>query len=273
MLRVFIITQEEPFFIPKMINKLTHEGGSFRIVGATVLKPHRKNKSIRHWARERTKIYSWKELFIALLGFTMAKTHRLIFRKSGKHSPSALFNKKRIPLYRTHDINSNAYLNEIKKINLDIIFSISCPQIFQEELLNTPKHGCYNAHGTLLPRHRGVFGSWWTLYSGDRVAGSTIHKMVSKLDAGDIVWQQEFPVEATDTQYAIAFKTKRDMTNGLLWVLSQLYSGNKLQPILSPYSPSYHKAPTKLMGEDFRKKGLRIIRLRDLSLIFNEPYA
>ena len=67
-LRVFIITQEEPFYIPKVIRYLTqHQNQSYKIVGASVLKPHRKNKSMKDWLLERTKIYTWNELFIVLI--------------------------------------------------------------------------------------------------------------------------------------------------------------------------------------------------------------
>ena len=62
----------------------------------------------------------------------------------------------------TNDINDKNYIKRIKQENPDIIISISCPQLFKEDLLNTPNIYCINAHGTLLPRHRGVFGSFWT---------------------------------------------------------------------------------------------------------------
>ena len=56
-LRVFIVSQEEPFYIPKVIRYLVeHQNENFEIVGASRLQPHRKNKTMKDWLFERTKI-------------------------------------------------------------------------------------------------------------------------------------------------------------------------------------------------------------------------
>lgn len=69
--------------------------------------------------------------------------------------------------------NSNApnYIQHVKDLNVDLIISYSAPQIIREELLNTPKHGVINVHGSLLPDFRGCFPSFWYLYCDEKTGG------------------------------------------------------------------------------------------------------
>lgn len=274
MLRVFIITQEEPFFIPKMIGHLlkeTEKNDSIEIVGATILKPHRKNKNMFHWIRERTKIYSLFELGIVGTAFLGAKINSAIFPKKSTHSVRKRFKEKGIKVFETKDINSEIFVSTIKDLDTDVIVSISCPQIFSDELLNSVNKICVNTHGTLLPRHRGVFGTWWTLFSGDREGGSTIHTMVDKLDAGKIIWQKSFPLQKSNTQYSLAYKTKRDMAKGLIEVLTDIQN-DSLNIIQPDHVTTYNRAPDKKLGKIFYKKGYKVIRIKDLKFLFSKSY-
>lgn len=261
MTKIFIITQNEPFYIPKMIEYINrNKNSNIDIVGFTVLKPHRKNKSIYHWFMVRAKIYSFYELLIVFFAMVFVKLYGIF---SAKFSVKKTMITARINHIASTDINSNDYINKVKALNIDIIISISSPHLFKEYLLAVPKLGCLNAHGTLLPRHRGVFGSWWTLFEEDKEAGGTIHTMELKLDAGKILWQQEFDVSKDDTQYSIAYKTKKMMAVGLLDVM-QNFSNKINMPIVSEYKSSYHRAPTKSMGKLFHSKGKKVLILRDL---------
>ena len=105
-----------------------------------------------------------------------------------------------------------------------------------------------------MPRHRGVFGSWWTLFENDDCAGGTIHTMELKLDAGIILWQESFFVNERETQYSIAYKTKMMMAKGILETINN-YKNNNIPSISSSYKSSYHRAPTKQQGKEFHKRG------------------
>jgi len=271
MLRVLIITQNEPFFIPKLIRYLAlNQSKNFQIIGATVLPPYRKNKNYLHWFKERAKIYSLKELLFVGFIFGYTKLYNRIFPK-GWYDVIKLLRENNIIELPTKDINSDEYIKKVKSLDIDVIISISCPQLFKEKLLNSVKY-CLNAHGTLLPRHRGVFGSWWTLFSGDKVGGSTIHTMELKLDAGDIIWQKEFPIEKNDTQFSIAYKTKLDMAQGLVEVLEQISINNSIKKLEPRYEMSYHRAPNKEQGKEFHKRGLKIITLNDIKYVLAKNF-
>ncbi|MFB0926312.1 MAG: hypothetical protein QMB65_13680, partial [Vicingaceae bacterium] len=69
-LKVFIVSQEEPFYIPKVIRHLVdHQNENFEIVGATRLQPHRKNKTMKVRLLERSQINTYWELFITTCFF------------------------------------------------------------------------------------------------------------------------------------------------------------------------------------------------------------
>lgn len=270
MKKVLLITQNEPFFIPKMVKYLiSQQKDNYSISGITILNPHRKNKNYLHWFKERAQVYTITELFIVAMAFAYTKFQNKV-KTTSDYSINSVVKKNQIQEINTNDVNSIAYIEKIRELNIDIIISISCPQLFKEELLSAVNY-CINAHGTLLPRHRGVFGSWWMLFSGDKVGGSTIHTMELKLDAGEILWQKEFQIETKDTQYSIAYKTKRDMSYGLVEVLKNILI-NKVIPICSKYESSYHRAPKKEQGKAFRKIGHHIIKLKDIKLILSKSF-
>jgi methionyl-tRNA formyltransferase len=264
MIKVHIITQNEPFYIPKMIKYLLdRRSASYEISSFTVLKPHRKSKSLFHWFSERAKVYTSYELILAGFAFVFVKVYSLVlFLGPGYSVRTALLNAG-VPEFKTNDINNSDYINQIKSTAPDVIISISCPQLFGKKLLDIPSYFSINAHGTLLPKHRGVFGTWWTLFCDDSEAGGTIHTMELKLDKGEIFWQEAFPVEKKDTQYSLAYKTKKSMAVGLVAVLNRLYK-NDIQVVNQHYKESYHRAPSKEQGKEFHKKGKTVIALRDL---------
>lgn len=273
-LNVFIISQEEPFYIPKVIRHLAEgQNNHYNIVGATRLKPHRKNKSMTDWLKERTQIYTYWELVITTLFFVYCKLHT-IGSKFGFYNPysvNSIYKNWDIPQLDTKDINSEGYLNRLSSLNIDIILSISPPQLFQASLINLPKIVCLNAHGTLLPRHRGVFGSWWMLYLNDKEVGTTIHTMEERLDAGKIVWQKAIPMPENPTQYAIAYHTKKIMATGLVETL-QKYSEGNFEVIPEQFGESYHRAPTKKQGQDFHRQGKRVVTLRNVKYVLAQKF-
>jgi folate-dependent phosphoribosylglycinamide formyltransferase PurN len=272
-LKIYIITQEEPFFIPKMIRKLVFESknNSFQIAGITILKPYRKNKSFTHWFKERAQIYNIHELAIVGFGFFISKLITAINPSRSNYSVISAVRRNSIRIINSDDINSEAFLSEVEKLKIDIILSISCPQIFKDELLSKPKIACINAHGTLLPRHRGVFGSWWMLFSGDKQGGSTIHTMDKEVDKGIILWQKEFEITSSHTQYGIAYQTKKDMATGLIEVI-RMYSDGEIKTINAKYPSSYNFAPNRILGKKFHEMGKKILVLSDLRQMLRKNF-
>ena len=95
----------------------------------------------------------------------------------------------------------NNIKNEYQKIidvNPDIIITCAYGQIVPEVLLNYPRLGCINVHGSLLPKLRGGAPIHHAIINGDKKTGITIMYMDKKMDAGDIISKREMPINEDD---------------------------------------------------------------------------
>ncbi len=276
MIRSFIICQEEPFFIPKQVKHLLDRSGShFEVVGASVLSPARKGRGLGHWFRERARVYRKRELAAVLFATAFCKLWgglKHLLGGTDPYSVKARFREHGIPLLPTKDLDDPTFIEELRQLNPDVIVSISSPQRFSKTLLEVPTRYCLNLHATLLPRHRGVFGTWWTLYEGDEEAGASIHTMEERLDAGELLWQEAFPVGKEETQFSLAERSKQKMTEGLVDLLHRIDEG-KEEPIPARYTPSYNRAPSREAGKAFQRSGKRILRLKDLRRALRPIFA
>lgn len=108
-----------------------------------------------------------------------------------------------IPVYCPVDVNSPEWIKKIRNISPDIIFSFYYRNLLSGNILDIPSSGAYNLHGSLLPAYRGRCPVNWVLVNGESSTGVTLHHMVEKADAGDIVGQREVSIEFEDTAFAL----------------------------------------------------------------------
>jgi methionyl-tRNA formyltransferase len=104
-----------------------------------------------------------------------------------------------IPVITPDDPNADEILAEVAALKPDFLFSFYYRQMLKAPLLATATRGAYNMHGSLLPRYRGRVPVNWAVLHGERETGATLHRMVEKADAGDIVAQQAVPILPDDT--------------------------------------------------------------------------
>jgi methionyl-tRNA formyltransferase len=109
-----------------------------------------------------------------------------------------LAEKHDIP-WRTTDINKPENMALIRKIAPAFIFSFYYRNMLRQEVLDIPRKGALNLHGSLLPKYRGRVPVNWAIINGESETGATLHYMVEKPDAGDIVDQEKVPILFTDT--------------------------------------------------------------------------
>ncbi len=96
------------------------------------------------------------------------------------------------------DVNSPETVQFIRGLKPDILFSVSWDQMIGEEILNIPTCGCINMHGSLLPKNRGHAPINWAIINGEKETGITMHYMVKRSDAGDIIGQRKVPIYFED---------------------------------------------------------------------------
>jgi len=104
-----------------------------------------------------------------------------------------------IPVYAPNDINHAMWVEKIRALQPDFLFSFYFRDIVRKPILAIPRLGCLNLHGSLLPKYRGRAPINWVLVNGERETGVTLHYMTEKPDAGDIVCQQAVAIADDDT--------------------------------------------------------------------------
>ncbi len=114
-------------------------------------------------------------------------------------SVAALAADNGIPVITPDDANASEVVAQIAALEPDILFSFYYRQMLKVSLLDIPKRGAYNMHGSLLPKYRGRVPVNWAVIHGERQTGATLHRMVEKPDAGEIVAKQAVPILPDDT--------------------------------------------------------------------------
>ena len=114
-------------------------------------------------------------------------------------SVAELASEHRIPVFAPADINHALWVEKIRELNPDILFSFYYRNLIQRQILDIPKAGCLNLHGSFLPKYRGRAPINWVLVNGEKETGVTLHYMTSRPDDGDIVAQEKIAISDDDT--------------------------------------------------------------------------
>jgi methionyl-tRNA formyltransferase len=88
-------------------------------------------------------------------------------------------------------------------LNLDAAIVVAYGLILPKPILEAPRLGCFNLHGSLLPRWRGAAPIQRAMMAGDRVTGVQVMRMEEGLDTGPVLASVETPIEADDTAGAL----------------------------------------------------------------------
>lgn len=111
-------------------------------------------------------------------------------------------------------------------VSPDIIITAAYGQIIPEVLLNTPRFGAINVHGSLLPMLRGGAPIQRAIERMYQTTGITIMYMAKKMDAGDIIAQRSIPIMASDTSETLFEKLSYVGRDLLLETLEKIFSGD-----------------------------------------------
>lgn len=113
-------------------------------------------------------------------------------------SVGALAEKKGITVFKPVSPNTPEFIQTIKNLSPNVLFSFYYRQMICDDILNIVNGRAYNLHGSLLPKYRGRSPLNWAVLHGETRAGVTLHKMVKKADRGEIVDQQGFDILEED---------------------------------------------------------------------------
>ncbi|ALR16929.1 methionyl-tRNA formyltransferase [Vibrio natriegens] len=104
-----------------------------------------------------------------------------------------------IPVYQPENFKSDEAKQALADLNADIMVVVAYGLLLPQAVLDTPKLGCINVHGSILPRWRGAAPIQRSIWAGDAETGVTIMQMDIGLDTGDMLKIATLPIEATDT--------------------------------------------------------------------------
>jgi UDP-4-amino-4-deoxy-L-arabinose formyltransferase / UDP-glucuronic acid dehydrogenase (UDP-4-keto-hexauronic acid decarboxylating) len=147
-----------------------------------------------------------------------------------------------IPVFAPEDINHPMWVEKIRESRPDILFSFYYRQLIRTEILDIPKGGCLNLHGSLLPKYRGKAPINWVLVNGERETGVTLHYMTPRPDDGDIVAQERIAISDDDTALTLHGKAAQAAGKLLDEILPRIKNGT------APRIPQDHGKATYFGG-------------------------
>ena len=108
--------------------------------------------------------------------------------------------QKSMPIYQPIKVRNNPeFIEEIRTLKPDVICVVAYGKILPKEILDIPKLGCINVHGSLLPKYRGAAPIQWAVLNGDKKTGITTMYMDVGMDTGDMILKEEVDIGENET--------------------------------------------------------------------------
>ena len=166
---------------------------------------------------------------------------------------------REVPIFQPENINEINFVEKLIEFEADIILVVAYGQILSEKILNIPKIGCINIHGSLLPKYRGAAPINWAIINGEKETGITYICMNSKVDDGDMIAQFKIDI--------LSDETFGELSNRLSWlsaktvnkVLFDFQKGNLLPISQNRKMATYTRKMNKKDGEvNWKEKSEKI---------------
>ncbi len=131
-----------------------------------------------------------------------------------------------IDVFQPENFKSAEDQAQLAELNADIMVVVAYGLLLPESILNTPKLGCINVHGSILPKWRGAAPIQRSIWAGDEKTGVTIMQMDVGLDTGDMLHINETPILASDTSASLYEKLAETGPIALVDCLQKISSGD-----------------------------------------------
>jgi len=152
-----------------------------------------------------------------------------------------------IEVLQPEKVREIEFIEKLKTYHADLIVVTAFGQILPEEILNMPKYGCINVHGSLLPKYRGAAPLQWSVINGEKQTGVTTMYMAKGMDTGDMLLKQSIDILPNDTYGSIhdklsvigaelLFKTIEELQKGTLQRIPQNEQEASYAPMLTKQS-------------------------------------
>lgn len=167
-----------------------------------------------------------------------------------------------IPVLQPVKVREPEVIEQLRGYGADLIAVTAFGQILPEEILNMPKYGCINVHGSLLPEYRGAAPMQRAIIDGKKVTGITTMFMAKGMDTGDMLLKTEVEILPTDNFEDLHDKMAVAGAALLLETIDGLEKGTITRTpqddALATHAPMIHKETGHI---DWGKGGQQIIDL------------
>jgi folate-dependent phosphoribosylglycinamide formyltransferase PurN len=178
---------------------------------------------------------------LPIIGLKFLIKYILILRQKKREGRDlrSLCQKHNIPWQKIGNVNHATLSDDLKQNAIDIVLSLSS-QIYRKKVIE--QLPILNFHPSLLPKHKGRFPIFWALYENDQVLGMTCHRVREKIDAGEIIYQEQLPITVKDNFSSLTDKILAIAPNFILNSVNQI--DNNI-PFLAPkHKSSYGPMPS-----------------------------
>ena len=159
-----------------------------------------------------------------------------------------------IPVSQPQKMRDGTALEILQELQPDLIAVVAYGKILPKEILELPRYGCINVHGSLLPKYRGAGPIQWSVINGESVTGVTTMYMGEGLDTGDMILKKETPIGENETYGELHDRLKEIGAQALVETIELIEQGKAPREVqddsLSSYAPMLDKQIARL---DFTK--------------------
>ncbi|MFV0315286.1 MAG: methionyl-tRNA formyltransferase [Anaerotignum sp.] len=167
-----------------------------------------------------------------------------------------------LQVYQPEKAKDPEFVALLQELAPDAIAVTAFGQILPESILNIPRLGCINVHGSLLPKYRGAAPMQWSIIDGEKVTGITTMFMAKGMDTGDMLLKSEVEITSEDNFSTVHDKMAEAGANLLLETLTALEAGTVTRIPQEHVVATYAPMITKETGHiDWRKNAQDIINL------------
>jgi methionyl-tRNA formyltransferase len=260
-LRVHIITEEDPFYIPVFFREFLAAlpRDRFELLGIDITPPLNQ-PTRRALARKLYHFYGGVD-FVRLLGrYAVTKALDLVAPRrvlSGTIERQAT--RYRVACQVVRNVNAPGYVEHVRRLGPDLLVSVAASQIFKPDLLSVPGLAAVNVHTGPLPRYRGMMPVFWQMYDRQRSIVVTLHTMTTDIDVGSILLQREVELNGDRSLDRVIRKMKREGAHALIELLERYRTG-AVEPVAMDRSRErYRSFPGRTEAARFRLMGYRLV--------------
>lgn len=155
--------------------------------------------------------------------------------------------EKSIPVYQPNSLRTEEFASLLAELDPDLIAVVAYGKILPKNVLDYPKYGCINVHGSLLPEYRGAAPMQMAIIDGKKVTGITTMFMAEGLDTGDMLLKAECPINENDN-FEIIHDRLGMLGADLLRKTIDGLKKNEITPIPQDHTKATHTS--KILKED-----------------------